>query len=307
MRLLLISALALGGPLCAQVKIAQQADRITVEVNGKPFTALLISGPETTKPYFHPLRTATGKIVNRHWPMENVPGERHDEKHQRGLWFSHGDVNGDDFWDNEASYTTPNRGFILLDRVHKIKSGDKSGEIDASFRWVDHNKKALLADTRKMIFYADPALRTIDFMVTLKALETVKFGDSKEGTFGIRLAPGFHRIVNSDGQEGEKNCWGKRANWVDYSGEIEGEPVGVAILDNPSNPRHPTYWHVRAYGLFAANIFGIKAFEKNPSLDGSMTLQPGETLTFRYRVILHAGDEKTANIAAEWAKYVASK
>jgi hypothetical protein len=114
-------------------------------------------------------------------------------------------------------------------------------------------------------------------------------------------------MVNSNGQEGEPQCWGKRANWVDVFGEVEGENLGVAIFDHPSNPQHPTYWHVRGYGLLAANIFGVRAFERNPAMNGSRTLAPGETMSFRYRVVVHPGDYKTANVAALWEKYAGMK
>jgi hypothetical protein len=114
-------------------------------------------------------------------------------------------------------------------------------------------------------------------------------------------------MVNSNGQEGEQGCWGKRANWVDMFGEVEGEKLGVAIFDYPGNPQHPTYWHVRGYGLFAANIFGVKAFERNPALDGSKTLEPGQTMTFRYRVVVHPDDPQTANIAGLYEKYATLK
>jgi hypothetical protein len=304
-----------------QVKVARDGDRIVVDVQGKPFTALYITGTETTKPYFHPVRAASGTIVTRRYPMESVEGELRNEKHQRGLWFSHGDVNGLDFWDNEASYTTPNRGFIVLDRVIGLSSGDKTGSIEVRFKWVDPKQKALIEETRKMVFYSDPALRTIDFDITLRAIEKVTFGDSKEGTFGMRLAAGLEaptrnapaqpkrtgRMVNSNGQEGEPDCWGKRANWVDMFGEVEGEKLGVAIFDHPANPGHPTYWHVRGYGLFAANIFGVRAFERDPARNGARTLEPGETLHFRYRVVVHAGDYQTAKIAALYDAYALLK
>jgi hypothetical protein len=314
--LLVLSFQALG-----QVKIARDGDRITVDIQGKPFTALYITGTETTKPYFHPVRAASGTIVTRRYPMETVEGELRNEKHQRGLWFSHGDVNGLDFWDNEASYTTPNRGFIVLDRVIGLTSGEKTGSIEASFKWVDPKQKALIEETRKMVFYSDPALRIIDFNIALQAIEKVTFNDTKEGTFGLRLAPGLEAptrnapalpkrtgmMVNSNGQEGEPNCWGKRANWVDMDGEVDGEKLGVAIFDSPGNPGHPTYWHVRGYGLLAANIFGRRAFERNEAVNGSRTLEPGETLTFRYRVVVHPGDYQAANIAALYDKYAAMK
>ena len=292
-----------------------------VDVQGKPFTALYITGAETTKPYFHPVRAASGTIVTRRYPMESVEGELRNEKHQRGLWFSHGDVNGLDFWDNEASYTTPNRGFIVLDRVIGLTSGDKTGSIEARFKWVDPKEKALIEETRKMVFYSGPALRIIDFDITLRAIEKVTFNDTKEGTFGMRLASGLEaptrnapalpkrtgRMVNSNGQEGEADCWGKRANWVDMFGEVEGEKLGIAIFDHAANPGHPTYWHVRGYGLFAANIFGARAFERNPTLNGSRTLEPGEKLNFRYRVVVHSGDYQTANIAALYDTYATIK
>ena len=305
----------------AQVRIARDGDRITVDINGKPFTALYIAGAETTKPYFHPVRAASGTIVTRRYPMETFEGELHNEKHQRGLWFSHGDVNGVDFWDNEASYTTPNRGFIKLDRVIGLTGGEKTGSIEASFKWVDPKETPLIEETRKMVFYADPELRIIDFNIVLKAIEKVTFNDTKEGTFGMRLAPGLEAptrnapplpkrtgvMVNSNGQEGEANCWGKRANWVDISGDVEGEKLGVAIFDHPSNPGHPTYWHVRSYGLFAANIFGRRAFERDQNVNGARTLAPGEMLTFRYRVIVHPGDSAAAKIAALYDKYAATR
>ena len=141
-----------------------------MDVQGKPFTALYVTGAETTKPYFHPVRAASGTIVTRRYPMEALEGELHNEKHQRGLWFSHGDVNGLDFWDNEASYTTTNRGFIVLDRVLGLSGGDKTGSIDVSFKWVDPKQKPLIEETRKMVFYSDSALRTIDFDIVLRAI-----------------------------------------------------------------------------------------------------------------------------------------
>lgn len=317
----LVFSLLLSFQLSGQVKITRDGDRIIVDVQGKPFTALYITGAETTKPYFHPVRAATGTIVTRRYPMESVEGELRNEKHQRGLWFSHGDVNGLDFWDNEASYTTTNRGFIVLDRVLGLTGGDKTGSIDVRFKWVDSKQKALIEETRKMIFYSDPALRTIDFDIVLRAIEKVTFNDTKEGTFGMRLAAGLEaptknapalprrtgRMVNSSGQESEAECWGKRANWLDMFGEVEGEKLGIAIFDHPTNPGHPTYWHVRSYGLFAANIFGVRAFERNPALNGSRTLEPGEALHFRYRVVVHPGDYQTANIAALYDTYSSTK
>jgi hypothetical protein len=313
---LLLSAAILVFPAAAQVKITPGPEKILVEINGKPFTDFYVAGTDVTKPYLHPLRAASGTYVTRMWPMEKVAEEekiRKDHQHQRGLWFAHDSVNKLDFWNNEASYTTPNRGKIVLKKLGDVKSGKDQGAVSAVFEWTDLKGEPLLTESRVMTFHADPALRTIDFDITLTAIQKLTFGDSKDGVFGIRLRPvlqedtGAGHITNADGLEGEKQLWGKPSNWCDYSGAIDGEKVGIAILDHPQNPRHPVRWHVRAYGLFAANPFGLSAFTNDKSQSGDMTAAPGQSLRFRYRVIIHPGDVKTAGIAAAWTRYAAGK
>jgi hypothetical protein len=308
-------AILLAMPLAAQVRISQQGiELISVEIKGKPFTQFFI-GPETNKPYLHPLRSASGKIVTRGYPMEDIPGESRDHPHHRGLWFAHGDVNGFDFWGNEQR--GGKFGRIVLGKIGDLSNGKESGAIDIDFEWRDPTGKVLLTEARQMIFYSQPKNRAIDFDITLTAREKVVFGDTKEGTFAIRLAsaleephsgapaqpPRTGHMVDSQGREGEKQVWGKRADWADYYGVVDGEALGVAVFDHPLNPRHPTYWHMRSYGLFAANIFGLRDFENDKSKDGSLTLAPGETLRFRYRVVIHPGDERSAHIARLYQDY----
>jgi hypothetical protein len=298
-------------PLAAQVDIAQSPDRIRINISGKPFTEFFI-GAETRKPYLHPLRAASGKIVTRHYPMELVEGEPRDHPHHRGLWFTHGDVNGLDFWSNEPSQKGE-KGVVVLKKVVDLKSGKKQGLIVTSFNWDDLKGKTLLNEARTMVFYVDPVLRTIDFDITLRAMDTVKFGDTKEGTFAIRVAAplqeqkGTGTMESANGGLKEKAVWGTQSPWVDYYGEIEGEKLGIAIMDHPTSARHPTYWHSRAYGLFAANVFGLRDFLRDKTKDGSVTLQPGQSLRFRYRVVIHPGDAKSQNIAEMYKKYAAMK
>lgn len=307
-------------PLGAQVKITQHGnEKISVEIDGKPFTEFFV-GPAAPKPYLWPLRTADGKVVTRAYPMADVAGESHDHPHHRGLWFTHGDVNGYDFWANEDSQkgAGKGKGKVVLMRINKISSGKNSGFIDATFEW-QAGGATLLTESRRMTFYSDPRLRTIDFDATLSPEQEVTFGDTKEGMFAIRLAAPLEeeqpkgiaepkrtgKLVNAQGKVGEKNVWGKRSEWCDDSGVIDGEPVGVAIFDNPGNPRQPTYWHARGYGLFATNIFGLKDFEKGRLPDGSLTIRPGQPLRFRYRVVIHPGDV-TDGVRTMYEAYKAS-
>jgi len=136
-------------------------------------------------------------------------------------------------------------------------------------------------------------------------------GDTKEGTFALRLTQALNvppgHVVNSNRSVGEKEVWGKRANWVDYYGKVDGEEVGVAIFDSPKSFRHPTWWHARGYGLFAANPFGIREFTGDPAKDGSWTIKQGKSLTLRYGVFIHHGNDKQAHVAEAYQRYAAEQ
>jgi hypothetical protein len=319
-KLLAIGVLAVM-PLAAQVKITQGNNRIDVAIDGKPYTTFYY-GPDVAKPYLHPLRAASGISVTRAFPMENVPGESTDHPHHRGLWFAHSSVNGFDYWNNEFSYESNPKvkgtlGHIFVTKIDKVESGKKTGEIDETSEWKQPDGLVVLVEDRKMIFHAGGPDRILDFDFTLTAKETVKFGDAKDGVFGIRVASGLEEpapkqpaepkrtgvMVNAEGLKTEAECWGKRSAWMDYSGIVEGQQVGIAIFDNPGNPRYPTYWHARGYGLFGNNIFGAHEFSKGKEPDGSITLKPGEKLRFRYRVVIHPGDSTSAHLADLYKEY----
>jgi hypothetical protein len=315
MKALLVSGLfAITVAAFGQVKLTKAEGQVAVEIDGKPFTTFYF-GPDTPKPYLHPLSSATGKAVTRMWPMAEKEGEARDHPHHRGLWFTHGDVNKIDFWANEITgrpATGMKKGKVALKKLGSVKGGDKQGRLEASFEWLDDTGKPLLREDRVMTFYSDPKLRTIDFDVRFTGIEACKFGDTKEGTFALRMATaldGRHggKLVNAEGKVGEKLVWGKQSPWVDYVGTLDGETVGVTIMDHPGNPKHPTFWHSRDYGLHAANIFGEHDFFNDKTRDGSMTLEPGQTWRFRYRLVIHPGDTETAGIAGLYEKYKSAK
>lgn len=307
-----VALLVSSGYASAQVKFEREADRVRIEIGGKPYSDLFI-GKEYAKPFLHPLRAASGTIVSRQFPMvAGVEGESHDHPHQRGLFFAHENVNGTDFWNNEFTYKTPNRGVIVFDKIEEMKNGKRSGTLRVSFDWKDPRGTVLLTEDRTMVFYDGAKNRVIDFDVTLTAVGgEVTMGDAKDGGFGIRVADAMKEdkggiMVNAEGGRGEKNVWGKPSNWVDYSGEIGGEKVGIAIFDNPANPNHPNRWHSRAYGLFAVNPFGNHVFDPAAPVR-PIPLARGASLRFRWRVVVHPGDAESAGIAALWARYATGK
>ena len=305
--------------LQGQVALVKDGDdRIAIRINGQPFSEFYY-GPSNPKPFLAPLRTASGVIVTRKYPMENIDGESRDHQHHRGLWIGYGEINGINFWENEFKYNSnapknfdpAKNGKIVLAHLGEVKSGRRAGKIDATFRWNGPDGTELLAEQRGMTFYAPdprmPDVLVVDFDFTLTAKQPVHFADTKEGFFAIRLADSMTEknggvMTNSEGAHTEKDVWGKRAAWGDYDGTVDGQKFGVAIFDHPENFNHPERWHSRAYGLFAVNPFGAKDFDPGGSA-GGYSMKIGQALRFRYRVLIHPGDLPMKTIEKEYADY----
>jgi hypothetical protein len=271
--------------LRAEVVLTKVDRHIHVEVDGKPFTDFYY-GPDTPKPYLHPLRSSSGKIVTRGFPMEKIPGESTTDQHHRSVWLGYKDVNGYDFWQNEFSYQNKNAGKVVTRSVDVLKGG-----LRGIFEWLGPSGEAMLEESRTMGFRGDANLRMIDVDISLKALVDATFGDSKDGAFSIRLAEPLTEknsgvIVNSECGRRMDQTWGKQASWVDYSGELNGEKIGVALFEHPDSFRHPSRWHVRDYGLLAVNPFGSNAFDKEAPVS-KFILAAGKSIRLRYQIVIH--------------------
>jgi hypothetical protein len=318
--LVLLSVLA-SWPAAAgaqeHVTLNRNGDRIDVLIGGRPFTTFYFDAA-IAKPYFFPLRSAQGTIVTRGFPMDpSIPEEDQDEPHQRAMYFAHGDVNGYDFW-GEAAFPRWSRhsratfGRTVFRKLDEMQGGPDFGILRAEFNLLTADGQVIATEIEAYTFRGDEQSRIIDCEFTINANHgPVKMGDTKEGTFAIRLVKALDsppgRMVNSDGAIREKAIWGKRANWVDYDGNVAGEDVGIAIFDSPANLHHPTYWHARHYGLLAANPFGVKEFTHDQHQDGSYTIPAGGSLTLRYRVLIHHGDFQQAGVADAYRYYAAEK
>jgi len=310
-------ALATSVSLAAdRVKLTDLGDRVRVEIGGKLFTEYHYAN--VPRPLLYPVIGPTGAGMTRNYPMKVVPGEDHDHPHHRGLAWSHMRVNEVDVWGE----TTNKSGRIVHQKFLELKSGPKVGVLRAENEFVSVAGKVVGSETRTLRFYDRGPARVLDFEVELRATHgDLVLGDQKDGGMGIRVAesmrvqrprprgekktpPGEGHIVNSEGNR-DAEAWGKRAKWCDYFGPVEGKTVGVAIFDHPSNPRHPTWWHVRTYGLFTANPFGVSSFEKNPDKNvGNFTIPAGKSTTFRYRFYFHEGDEKQGRVEEQYQQYV---
>ncbi|MCL2346845.1 MAG: PmoA family protein [Planctomycetaceae bacterium] len=298
--------------VAAETSLKKTDNGYEVDLDGKLFAEYRTNWNGT--PILWPVIGPNEKPMTRSYPMsDDNPSEVKDHPHHRSLWFTHDGVNGNNFW------TT---GTIAHQEFSKAECDGKTATLVTKNHWIDaKTKETVCSDVRTMTFgtinHDHHELRYIDFDVTLTAEQkTVTIADTKEGTFGIRVPSSVAvdakkkdaklggTIVNAQGDKND-DAWGKRSEWVDYSGPVDGETAGIAVMNHPTSFRFPTWWHVRTYGLFAANPFGIRDFEPSLNQDGTITLKKGDSLTFRYRVILHRGDATAVDLPKLFKDYAA--
>jgi hypothetical protein len=240
------------------------------------------------------------------------------------MWFNYGDVNGLDFWNN--SYAIPDSvkskyGSIRHEKIKKVKDGKREGQLVVASNWVDHSGTVIMKEETSFVFSGDDHKRIIDRATKLTALSSrVDMKDNKEGVLGIRVTreleipadkpeiftdaqgnPTKVAVLNNEGVTGNyitstgktgNDVWGTRGTWCLLYGTKNNQPVSIAILDHPSNPGYPTYWHARGYGLFAANNLGQEALSGGKE-KLNFAIEPGKSVTFRYRIIISDGTTPT--------------
>lgn len=297
--------------------------KIDVLVDGKPFTTF--QWPDNIcKPVLYPVYASSGTEITRGFPINPKVGERADHPHQIGMWFTYGNVNGNDFWGNGSQglgTKNPNGGVIKHLKIENVQGGEGFGKFVSSESWVDTAGIELLNEQTEYHFIANGKTRIIDRLTTLTAGEkNVEMTDTKEGMFGIRMARQLElpsngmvelynaygtitkvkdtlnigitgNYISSEGITGEA-VWGTRAKWMKLDGKIGEEKLFVVICDHPQNPNYPTYWHARGYGLFSANPLGVKDFTKGAD-SLNFSIPAGKSATFRFRVIIASGTHLT--------------
>ncbi len=300
MRILLAGLLALAPAFVAAadkpgpVRLEKADGTVEITIGGAPFATYHFKGYE--KPFLAPLRTAGGVAVTRSLDKEAIT----DHPHHKGLWVGVDEVNGNRHW-MEAQP-------VRNETVEIVKAEGDPAVFKAVQRWIGKDGKPVLTETDTVSVSAD-RLVAYDLALTPAGDEPVEFGDTKEGFFAVRLRDelrgkgGTGKIVNANGAAGEKETWGRTAAWVDYSGTVDGKPVGVAIFDHPANVR-PSRYHVRDYGLFAISPFGEKAYTNGENDPNEIVLKPRESLRLRFAAFVHDGDREAADVAGRYRKYV---
>lgn len=310
------------------VTLTQQQDRVRVDIDGQHFTDYVF-GDGASRPYCWPVLAPDGLGLTRDFPMKKDTGDDTDHPWHKSVYFAHSYMNNVDFW-NEKGGDVGKSPEVKGNQVHEkfveLKSG-KVGTLHSQSKWVDPSGKLFATDDRVLRFGGDAQGRFIDYEITLHAPKGTELlmGDNKDGTMATRVAQwmtmphkvrgqdvgGKGHIVDAKGNRDDA-VFGKRSEWATYYAEKDGKTYGISILENPSNLRFPSWWMARGYGLFGKNPFGQRDYEttkENPIKDpiGNYTIPAGGSLTLKYRLYFHFGDEKQAKIAEKFADYAAGK
>ena len=284
------------------VQLKDEAETIVVTLNDRHFTTFRYAKTQF-RPYFFPVHGPNGCEVTRGETSEIST----DHIHHRSLYVAYGEVNDVDLWGEGG-----NSGRVVPQNFTQKQGGAVVGRIYTENSWQTQAGDVLMTDNQNFRIYNLPenaAILDLDLSF-IASTGDVHFGDTKEGgIITVRVHPSMNasdggKIENAFGGINQPETWGKRANWCDYSGVVDGTPVGIAVFDHIVNPRYPTYWHVRNYGLMGTNIFGGGTFEKDPSKDGSYTLKQGEEMHFRFRVLIHAGDATDGKVAQKYHDFI---
>jgi len=289
------------------VEVTQGENEVSVSIGGHHFTTYCY-GTELARPLLYPVIGPYGDPVTRRLATP-ADGREMDHHHHRSVWIAHGEVNGADNWSEGESH-----GRILHRDFELLESGPILGRIVSNSDWVGmdgwtgppgRNREILDQRAEWVVYNTPSSVRIMDLHLTLTARNMdVLFGDTKEGGLAsIRVEETMEvkrdlggKIENGIGGIDEDETWGKRAPWCHYSGPVNGNITGVAIMDHPDSFRHPTHWHVRNYGLMTANPFGHSYFYGDESRRGHHTLSQGESLVGIYRYYFHKGDATDGNI-----------
>ncbi len=309
------------------VKVVKVAGHniIDITIGGKPFTSFLY--PDTLeKPVLYPVHAANGTLVTRGFPLQPRPGDPTDHPHHIGIWFNYENLNGLDFWNNSYAISKEKKsqyGWVKTDRILTTQSG-ATGVLAYHANWTNQQNHILLEETTYLEFSGNAHQRIIDRVTTLKADTECVFNDAKDGLLGLRLArelqipattdqkftddkgnvtvvkAGDDKLANgtyltSEGKTGDA-AWSTRGKWCKVYGKMGSDSVSIVMIDHPGNPNYPTFWHARGYGLFAANPLGEKIFTNGKSAK-NLTLQKGQSVTFRYRILVEDGT-KTLDVKA---------
>jgi hypothetical protein len=269
-------------------------EQVSVQVEGRE-RLRWHHGRRHPRPFFYPLVGPSGRSVTR---MGHPDAPDHD--HHRSLWWGHNKVAGVNFWEERGGAQQ-----VRQDGWLHYQDGDDEAGLAVRLGWYDaHNARLIRQD---LFVWVRPLPRdelALELQTTFTPeVDGLPLDKTNFGFLGLRVAAslsahfGGGKLTNSDGASGEPALFAKPARWVDYSGPVAGSTrEGVAWFDHPSNPNHPTSWHVRDDGWMSAAFClrdGVKLTKDRP-------------LRLRYGFYVHGGPADRDAVDLRYRDYAGS-
>lgn len=309
----LFSSVALGQSNAPSIVQKAKVGQLDFKIGNKVVTTYHY-GPEVAKPYFWPIITLGENRVTRDWPMLATSTEAKDHKHQKSAWFCHGDiipegielkrkskgVSGVDFWSEEG-----NHGKIVCTKISNIENKNSSASVSTLNEWLTPDGIKILDESRSFTLQTLGNGYIIKMNSSLNAsVCNITFGDTKEGSFGVRVRDSFTEsakkggiLTNAQGKQTEKAIWGMESNWCDYSGPADKGIAGITIIADANNS-FKSCWHSRGYGLMAANPFGRSksGFPDRKENKDLAKINKGDSLKLSFSLFVHDGNAEEAKV-----------
>lgn len=283
-----------------KVSFVKEGDSLRIAVGDKPFAVYSPGNERIPRPHFKLLHSPSGIQVTRNAPpIAGVDLDDHATFHP-GLWMAFGDLSGADFWRNRAQ--------VRRVRFLREPTGKEFVGSFAVLNSYQNGGKEICAEECDIAIHVRPEGYLMIWSSTFHSPDhDFTFGDQEEMGLGVRMATplavvkGGH-IRNSDGLVNEAGAWGKQADWLEYSGQLDGRRVGAAIFPDPKNFRR-SWFHARDYGLMVANPFGRNAFTKGePS---KVVVRKGEDFRLRFGVFFYdSPPDKAPDIGVVYGEFV---
>ena len=321
--LLPVAAFAAVATPHVQVTVNEGGRRVDITVGGKPFTSYI--WPTTLKkPVLYPLRTANGTVVTRGFPLEPRPGERVDHPHHVGLWFNYGDVNGLDFWNNSDAIRRPTGAEDGHDRASPHRRGEErrgQGELDVERSGCGPTSKPLLREDTRFIFRGDArrahdrshhdahrarssgrlqrqqgrrarharraAARAAVADKPEEFTDAQRQGDRRARSSTTPACTGHY--ISQRGQEGRRRVG--HARQVDDAARRRERRTPVTHRDprQPVEPRLSRPTGMRAATGCSPPIRSARRISPTAKSSLNLTLEPGKSVTFKYRMLILSG------------------
>jgi len=278
-------------PVPLMQAIPEPYDQISFQRDGQEI-ARYHFGAALRRPFVFPMIGPSGRSLSR----MGHPHDPESHSHHNSVWIAHHDVNGISFWGDHE------KGRIIHRRIEAFDDGDDHAWVQTLNEWVNEaDRKVLMQEHRRtQVRPLDNGQWLLLIDLQFESKERVTFGKTPFGLVGVRMAKsigtndGGGEIRNSEGGVNEKEIFWKRAKWVDYSGPITNKAIeGMTLMDHPTNPNHPSVFHVRADGWMGSSL----------TEDAPRMLESGKPLRLRYGIYVHRGQPDVKALDRAWEEF----